>query len=80
MITVGLIAVGSAARVSPSRPLAPPIPLGAWGLQNEAVQAPEVNPPGLPITTPDPRAYTTGTDFRPGPRLHLDEVVHVDHW
>jgi hypothetical protein len=21
-----------------------------------------------------------GTDFRPGPRVDLDEVVHVDHW
>ena len=21
-----------------------------------------------------------GTDFRPGPRVDLDEVVHVNHW
>jgi nitroreductase len=27
-----------------------------------------------------PVAYTKGTDFRPGPRVDLDEVVHVNHW
>ena len=27
-----------------------------------------------------PVAYTVGTDFRPGPRLDLDQVVHVNHW
>jgi nitroreductase len=27
-----------------------------------------------------PVAYTVGTDFRPGPRADLDEVLHVDHW
>ena len=27
-----------------------------------------------------PVAYTVGTDFRPGPRLDLDDVVHVNHW
>jgi nitroreductase len=27
-----------------------------------------------------PVAYTTGTDFKPGPRKPLDEVVHWDTW
>ena len=27
-----------------------------------------------------PVAYTVGTDFRPGPRQDLDEVVHLDGW
>ena len=27
-----------------------------------------------------PVAYTKGTDFRPGPRVDLDQVVHVNHW
>ena len=27
-----------------------------------------------------PVAYTKGTDFRPGPRVHLEEVVHVNRW
>ena len=25
-------------------------------------------------------AYTIGTDFRPGPRLTLDDVLHIDRW
>jgi nitroreductase len=27
-----------------------------------------------------PTAYTIGTDFRPGPRAPLDEVLHIDRW
>lgn len=27
-----------------------------------------------------PVAYTLGTDFKPGPRVDLDAVVHVDAW
>ena len=27
-----------------------------------------------------PVAYTKGTDFRPGPRVDLDSVVHFDRW
>ncbi|MGK5114619.1 nitroreductase family protein [Geodermatophilus sp. CPCC 205506] len=27
-----------------------------------------------------PVAYTLGTDFRPGPRQPLDQVLHVDRW
>ena len=27
-----------------------------------------------------PVAYTKGTDFKPGPRVDLDQVVHVDSW
>ena len=27
-----------------------------------------------------PVAYTVGTDFRPGPRQDLDEVVHLNRW
>ena len=27
-----------------------------------------------------PLAYTLGTDFRPAPRLPLDDVLHVDGW
>ncbi|MBN9618741.1 MAG: nitroreductase family protein [Actinobacteria bacterium] len=27
-----------------------------------------------------PVAYTKGTDFRPGPRVDLDSVLHVNHW
>ncbi|EIV96122.1 nitroreductase family protein [Frankia sp. QA3] len=27
-----------------------------------------------------PLAYTVGTDFRPGPRVPLDQVLHRDHW
>ncbi|WP_261560440.1 nitroreductase family protein [Frankia tisae] len=27
-----------------------------------------------------PLAYTLGTDFRPGPRVPLDQVLHRDHW
>ncbi|WP_345496571.1 nitroreductase family protein [Nocardia callitridis] len=27
-----------------------------------------------------PVAYTKGTDFKPAPRLDLDQVVHVDAW
>lgn len=27
-----------------------------------------------------PVAYTKGTDFRAGPRVDLDEVVHLNHW
>jgi nitroreductase len=27
-----------------------------------------------------PLAYTTGTDFKPGPRRPLDEVVHWEQW
>jgi hypothetical protein len=25
-------------------------------------------------------AYAKGTEFRPGPRANLDEVVHVNRW
>jgi nitroreductase len=27
-----------------------------------------------------PVAYTKGTDFKPGPRVDLDSIVHVDTW
>ncbi|MFF3567648.1 nitroreductase family protein [Nocardia jiangxiensis] len=27
-----------------------------------------------------PVAYTKGTDFRPGPRVDLDSVLHIDRW
>lgn len=27
-----------------------------------------------------PVAYTEGTDFRPGPRVDLDSVLHIDGW
>lgn len=27
-----------------------------------------------------PVAYTKGTDFRPGPRVPLDDILHVDTW
>jgi nitroreductase len=27
-----------------------------------------------------PVAYTQGTDFKPGPRVDLDRVIHVDSW
>jgi nitroreductase len=27
-----------------------------------------------------PVAYTKGTDFKPGPRADLDQVVHVNGW
>ncbi|MBY8860866.1 nitroreductase family protein [Nocardia sp. CA2R105] len=27
-----------------------------------------------------PVAYTKGTDFRPGPRVDLDSVLHIDGW
>jgi len=27
-----------------------------------------------------PVAYTKGTDFKPGPRVDLDSIVHVDGW
>jgi nitroreductase len=27
-----------------------------------------------------PVAYTKGTDFKPGPRIPLDDIVHVDTW
>lgn len=27
-----------------------------------------------------PTAYTLGTDFRPGPRAALDDVLHIDRW
>ena len=27
-----------------------------------------------------PVAYTKGTDFRPGPRVDLDEVLHLNRW
>ncbi len=27
-----------------------------------------------------PVAYTKGTDFRPGPRVALDSIIHVDSW
>ena len=27
-----------------------------------------------------PVAYTKGTDFKPGPRVDLDSVLHVDRW
>jgi nitroreductase len=27
-----------------------------------------------------PVAYTKGTDFKPGPRIDLDSIVHVDGW
>lgn len=27
-----------------------------------------------------PVAYTKGTDFKPGPRIDLDTIVHVDTW
>lgn len=27
-----------------------------------------------------PTAYTLGTDFHPGPRASVDEVLHVDRW
>ena len=27
-----------------------------------------------------PLAYTLGTDFRPAPRLPLDDILHVDSW
>lgn len=27
-----------------------------------------------------PVAYTVGTDFKPGPRVDLDSVIHVDAW
>ena len=27
-----------------------------------------------------PVAYTKGTDFKPGPRKPLDEVIHWDRW
>ena len=27
-----------------------------------------------------PVAYTKGTDFKPGPRVDLDSVIHVDSW
>jgi nitroreductase len=25
-------------------------------------------------------AYTIATDFRPGPRVTLDDVLHIDRW
>lgn len=27
-----------------------------------------------------PTAYTIGTDFHPGPRVPLDDVLHIDRW
>ncbi len=27
-----------------------------------------------------PLAYTLGTDFRPAPRVPLDQVLHRNHW
>lgn len=27
-----------------------------------------------------PTAYTLGTDFRPGPRASLEEVLHINGW
>jgi hypothetical protein len=27
-----------------------------------------------------PVAYTKGTDFKPGPRIPLDDILHVDAW
>ena len=27
-----------------------------------------------------PTAYTVGTEFRPGRRAPLDEVLHIDRW
>lgn len=27
-----------------------------------------------------PTAYTVGTDFRPGPRAPLDQLLHIDRW
>ena len=27
-----------------------------------------------------PVAYTKGTDFKPGPRIPLDDILHVDTW
>ena len=27
-----------------------------------------------------PIAYTIGTDFKPGPRKDLDDIVHWDQW
>jgi hypothetical protein len=27
-----------------------------------------------------PLGYTTGTDFKPGARIPLDTVLHVDTW
>jgi hypothetical protein len=27
-----------------------------------------------------PLAYTKGTDFKPGPRVDLDSVIHVNGW
>jgi nitroreductase len=37
-------------------------------------------PPSLRQGVLLPVAYTKGTDFRPGPRLDLDEVLHVNRW
>lgn len=39
---------------------------------------------GLPDTVHQgvllPVAYTKGVDFKPGPRVSLDDVVHIDRW
>ena len=66
----------------------PPAPAGSARRGRPCTSCSRRRPPsvlGIPFDTVSqgallPVAYTKGTDFKPGPRIDLDTIVHVDSW